>query len=87
MNTPIDYPVLMMRRDAVQRFGDYRQQPCMEDYDLLARLSAFSNLKSLRLQYRLQPKQHRRQLRRLRKQLLKALVRFLEQSCGGNRLN
>lgn len=90
VNTPIAHPVLMMRRDAVQTLGGYREQPCMEDYDLLARLSALgnlTNLKCLGLQYRLHPKQHSRQLRPLRKQLLKARLRFLEQSSKRNRLN
>ncbi len=84
VNTPIAHPVLMMRSEAVHALGGYRNQPCMEDYDLLARLSRLgqlSNLTSLGLLYRLHPNQHSRNIRPIRSQLLSARKRFLRQSC------
>ena len=87
VNTPIAHPVLMMRSDAVHALGGYRNQPCMEDYDLLARLSRLGqlpNLTSLGLLYRLHPSQHSRNIRPLRGQLLTARKRFLRQSCSFN---
>ena len=83
-NTPIAHPVLMMRSEAVHALGGYRNQPCMEDYDLLARLCGLgqlSNLTSLGLLYRLHPNQHSRNIRPRRSQLLAARKRFLRQSC------
>ncbi len=83
INTPIAHPVLMMRSDAARALKGYRNQPCMEDYDLLARLSGhgqLSNLKGLGLLYRLHPRQHSRHVRPLRHQLLAARKRFLHQS-------
>ena len=82
-NTPIAHPVLMMRRNALQSIGGYREQRCMEDYDLLARLSTvgkLNNLKYLGLLYRIHPSQHSRQVRPFRLQLLKARLRFLKET-------
>jgi glycosyltransferase involved in cell wall biosynthesis len=79
-NTPIAHPVLMFRTQAAKILGGYRHQPCMEDYDLMARLSGYgklSNLNSVGLDYRVHEQQHSRQVRPKRRQLLAARYRFL----------
>jgi glycosyltransferase involved in cell wall biosynthesis len=81
-NTPIAHPVLMVRTDQAQRLGGYRPLPCMEDYDLMARLcrlGGLTNLADIGLDYRVHNAQHSRQVRPRRSHLLAARWRFLEQ--------
>jgi hypothetical protein len=81
-NTPIAHPVLMFRTEAAKAVGGYRPQPCMEDYDLMARLSGqggLTNLNGVGLSYRVHEQQHSRQIRPRRGQLLAARYRFLLQ--------
>jgi glycosyltransferase involved in cell wall biosynthesis len=81
-NTPIAHPVLMFRTQAAKAVGGYRPQPCMEDYDLMARLSGqggLTNLNSVGLSYRVHEQQHSRQVRPRRAQLLAARYQFLLQ--------
>lgn len=81
LNTPIAHPVLMFRTQAVRMLGGYRQQRCMEDYDLMARLSAvgdLSNLPGVGLDYRIHFSQHSSQARPRRKELLEARWRFMQ---------
>jgi glycosyltransferase involved in cell wall biosynthesis len=81
-NTPIAHPVLMFRTDLAKSMGGYRPQPCMEDYDLMARLSRYGNLTNLNevgLDYRIHAAQHSQKVRPKRSQLLAARYRFLGQ--------
>lgn len=81
-NTPIAHPVLMVRTDQAQRVGGYRPLPCMEDYDLMARLcqlGGLTNLADIGLDYRVHTAQHSRQVRPRRSHLLAARWRFLQQ--------
>lgn len=81
-NTPIAHPVLMVRTDQAKLVGGYRPLPCMEDYDLLARLcqvGGLTNHAEIGLDYRVHNAQHSRQVRPLRSHLLAARWRFLQQ--------
>jgi glycosyltransferase involved in cell wall biosynthesis len=79
-NTPIAHPVLMFRTKQALKIGGYRPLPCMEDYDLISRLSLrgnITNLSGFGLNYRVHNAQHSRQVRPLRSHLLKARCRFI----------
>jgi glycosyltransferase involved in cell wall biosynthesis len=81
-NTPIAHPVLMVRTDQAQRIGGYHPLPCMEDYDLMARLcrhGGLTNLAEIGLDYRVHNAQHSRQVRPRRSHLLAVRWRFLQQ--------
>ena len=79
-NTPIAHPVLMFRTVDAVKIGGYRNRRCMEDYDIMARLSEYGNLINLRrtgLNYRIHSNQHSRQARPKREELLQARYKFL----------
>ena len=81
-NTPIAHPVLMFRTQQAQELGGYRPLPCMEDYDLMARLGdhgGLTNLSTVGLDYRVHTSQHSRQVRPKRCHLFAARWRFLQQ--------
>jgi glycosyltransferase involved in cell wall biosynthesis len=81
-NTPIAHPVLMFRTQQAKDLGGYRPLPCMEDYDLMARLGdlgGLTNLYTVGLDYRVHTSQHSRQVRPKRSHLLAARWRFLQQ--------
>ena len=81
INTPIAHPVLMFRTQAVRMLSGYRQQRCMEDYDLMARLSrvgGLTNLPGVGLDYRIHFSQHSRKARPMRKELLEARWLFMQ---------
>ena len=79
-NTPIAHPVLMFRTVNAVKIGGYRNRRCMEDYDIMARLSEHGNLINLAgtgLNYRIHSNQHSRQARPKRGELLQARYKFL----------
>ena len=79
-NTPIAHPVLMFRTVNAVKIGGYRNRRCMEDYDIMARLSEHGNLINLTrtgLNYRIHSNQHSRQARPKRGELLQARYKFL----------
>jgi glycosyltransferase involved in cell wall biosynthesis len=81
-NTPIAHPVMMVRTDQVKNLGGYMALPCMEDYNLMARLCHYGDLTNLAetgLDYRVHKEQHSRKLRPRRCDLLDARWRFLQQ--------
>jgi glycosyltransferase involved in cell wall biosynthesis len=81
-NTPIAHPVLMFRTQQAKDLGGYRPLPCMEDYDLMARLGdhgGLTNLNTVGLDYRVHTRQHSRQVRPKRSHLFAARCRFLQQ--------
>jgi glycosyltransferase involved in cell wall biosynthesis len=83
-NTPSAHPVLMVRTDQAKRIDGYRAFPCMEDYDLMARLCRngdITNLLDVGLDYRMHKGQHSRQVRPMRSHLLAARWMFLQQLC------
>ncbi len=80
LNTPIAHPVLMFRTVNVIKIGGYRDRRCMEDYDIMARLSEHGNLINISrtgLDYRIHSNQHSRQARPKRGELLQARYKFL----------
>ena len=80
LNTPIAHPVLMFRTVNAVKIGGYRNRRCMEDYDIMARLSEHGNLINLAgtgLNYRIHSNQHSRQARPKRGELLQARYKFL----------
>jgi glycosyltransferase involved in cell wall biosynthesis len=80
-NTPIAHPVLMFRTFNAVEIGGYRNKRCMEDYDIMARLSEHGNLINLAgtgLNYRIHNNQHSRQARPKRGELLQARLKFLK---------
>ena len=81
-NTPMAHPVLMFRTQLAKEIGGYRPLPCMEDYDLMARLGehgSLTNLDTVGLDYRVHTKQHSRMVRPKRSHLFAARWRFLRQ--------
>ena len=81
-NTPIAHPVLMFRTQQAKDLGGYRPLPCMEDYDLMARLGdhgGLTNLNTVGLDYRVHTSQHSRLVRPKRSHLFAARWRFLQQ--------
>jgi glycosyltransferase involved in cell wall biosynthesis len=81
-NTPIAHPVLMVRTDQVLRIGGYHSLPCMEDYELMARLCCHGgllNLSEIGLYYRVHNAQHSRQVRPRRSELLAVRWTFMKQ--------
>ena len=81
-NTPIAHPVLMFRTQEAKDLGGYRPLPCMEDYDLMARLGDhgdLTNIHAVGLDYRVHTSQHSRQVRPRRSHLFAARWRFLKQ--------
>lgn len=80
-NTPIAHPSLMFRTKAVVAIGGYRNMQHMEDYDLIARLSAvgdISNIPSVGLLYRVHPAQVTQSNTPSRLNLLRARSIFLK---------
>jgi len=81
-NTPIAHPALMVRTNEAQVVGGYNPLPCMEDYDLMARLSSRGCLTSLAevgLDYRIHTEQHSSKIRPRRSDLLAVRLKFLQQ--------
>jgi len=80
-NTPIAHPVLMFRTSIAVRIGGYNKKRCMEDYDIMARLSehgSLINLSSTGLYYRVHGNQHSLEARPKRNQLLQIRWKFMK---------
>lgn len=81
VNNPIPHPTLIFRTNLVKQVGGYREKRCMEDYDLISRLSTYGSVQNLPttcLHYRCHTNQLTKLARPIRAHLLQARVSFLK---------
>ena len=79
-NNPIAHPALFVRTEALKRVGGYRDNRCMEDYELVSRLcetGEIVNLGTVGIDYRVHANQLSRVTKPNRLDLLKTRLRFV----------
>ena len=81
INNPVAHPTLLFRTRFVIQIGGYRDKRCMEDYDLVSRLSLYGsvvNLPTICLYYRHHSNQITKLSRPIRAHLFMARIGFLK---------